>query len=85
MNGTKNVVKYFLCIGTAKYKKGNLKTVYYGTKTIPVLRPKLRVTLPDKYKNSTSLKEFKSEIKNWVALNCPCCLCKTYIQNVGFI
>ena len=63
----------------------NLKTVYYGTENIFLLRPKLRITLPDVYKNSTSLKEFKTEIKNWMPLNCPCRLCKAYIQNVGFI
>ena len=27
----------------------------------------------------------KSKIKNWVPLSCSCFLCKTYIQNVGFI
>ena len=27
----------------------------------------------------------KSKIKNWVPLSCPCFLCKTYIQNVGFV
>ena len=26
-----------------------------------------------------------SKIKNWVPLSCPCFLCKTHIQNVGFI
>ena len=49
------------------------------------LRPTLWIVLPDEYKNSTSLKEFKGKIKNWVPLNCPCCLCEAYIQNVGFI
>ena len=49
------------------------------------LRPTLWIVLPDEYKNSTSLKEFKSKIKNWVPLNFPCCLCEAYIQNVGFI
>ena len=65
------------------FRPGNPKTVYYGTETISVLGPKLWIILPDNYKNSKSLKEFK--IKNWVPLNCPCRLCKTYIQNVGFI
>ena len=67
-----------------RFKPGNPKTVYYGTETISDLAPKLWIILPDGYKNSTSLKEFKSKVKNWVPLNCPCRLCKTYIQNVGF-
>ena len=68
----------------SRFKPGNSKTVYYGIEIISVLGPKLWIILPDEYKNSTSLKEFKSKIKNWVPLNCPCRLCKTYIQNVGF-
>ena len=48
------------------FKPGNPKTVYYGTETVSVLGPKLWIILPDTYKNSTSLKEFKSKIKNWV-------------------
>ena len=67
------------------FKPGNSKTVYYGIETISILGPILWIILPDEYKNSTSLKEFKSKIKNWVPLNCPCRLCQTYIQNVGFI
>ena len=67
------------------FKPGNPKTVDYGAEAITVLGPKLWIILPDKYKNLTSLKEFKTKIKNWVPLNCPCHLCKTYIQNVRFI
>ena len=61
------------------FKPGNSKTVYYGIETISILGPILWIILPDEYKNSTSLKEFKSKIKNWVPLNCPCRLCQTYI------
>ena len=67
------------------FKLGNPKTVLYGTETIFVLGPKLWIMLPEEYKNSTSLKEFKSKIKNWVPLNCSFRLCKTCIQSVGFI
>ena len=52
------------------FKPGNPKIMYYGTETISVLEPKLWIILPDEYKNSTSLKEFKTQIKNWVSLNC---------------
>ena len=53
-----------------RLKPGNPKTVYYGTKTISVLVTKLWMVLPTKYKNSTSLKEFKTKVKNWVPLSC---------------
>ena len=35
------------------FKPGNPKSVYYGTETISVFEPKLWITLPDEYKNST--------------------------------
>ena len=28
---------------------------------------------------------FKREIKKWKPVNCPCRLCRPYIQNVGFL
>ena len=62
------------------FKRRNPKTVYYGAETISVLVQKLWITLPDEYNNLKRLKEFKTKIKNWVPLNCPCRLCKTYIK-----
>ena len=59
--------------------------VYYGTEAIFPLGPKLWMILYDEYKNLTSLMKFKTNIKNCVPQNCPCCLFKTYNQHVGFI
>ena len=28
---------------------------------------------------------FKTEIKRWIPVECPCRLCKSYVQNLGFI
>ena len=36
-------------------------------------------------KDSESLDIFKSKIRKWKAINCPCCLCKKYIPNKRFI
>ena len=69
----------------SELKSVNPKTVCYGTETISVLGSHLWIILPNEYKNSTILKQFKTKIKNWVPLNCPCHLCKACIQNVGFI
>ena len=46
------------------FKPGNSKAVYYGSETIYILQPKLFIILPDEYKNSTSLKEFKTKNQN---------------------
>ena len=50
-----------------KEKVVNIQTRnFHGTETVSLLGPKLWIILPDKYKSSTNLKEFKSKIKNWV-------------------
>ena len=69
-----------------QFKTENVKTTHYGTETISYLGPKLWKLLPSEYHNITSLGEFKSnKIKKWMPQNCPCRLCKRYVQHVGFI
>ena len=61
-----------------------VKSVYNGDCSLRYLGPVIWNILPDYYKTLRSLKKFKEEIKNWIP-DCPCRLCKTYIQGVGFI
>ena len=41
--------------------------------------------IPVAMTNLKTISAFKREVKNWKLENCPCRLCKPYIQNVGFI
>ena len=41
--------------------------------------------LPSDLKQCKSLERFKSKIKNWIPENCPCKLCKTYLQRIGYV
>ena len=36
--------------------------------------------LPDEYKKTQSVKDFKAKIRSWVPENCPCLLCKAYFN-----
>ena len=63
----------------------NVNTVYNGTETIYFRGPKTWALVPEDIKNATSLSTFKSKIKQWNPKGCTCRLCKTYIQNIGFI
>ena len=63
----------------------NLRTVKYGSDTIRNMGPKTWELVPNDIKESTSLTQFKSEIKNWAPKKCTCRLCKTYIYNLGFL
>ena len=62
-----------------------IRTVYHGSESISYLGPKIWNILPDRLKNANSLETFKPEIKKWKPENCPCRLCKSYLQNIGFI
>ena len=42
-------------------------------------------TVPNEFKKETSLDAFKQLTKKWQHQNQPCRLCKSYIQNFGFI
>ena len=53
--------------------------------SISYLRPKIWNILPDSLKNVNSIEAFKMQIKKWKPENCPCQLCKVYVQNVGFV
>ena len=61
------------------------KAVRYGWESLSYLGPRLWNILPDEYKKTQSVKDFKAKIRTWVPENCPCRLCKIYIQHVGFI
>ena len=60
------------------------KTVRHGTETISFLSPKIWSLIPQNIKDSGSLPCFKKNIRKWKP-NCPCRLCKTFLQHVGFI
>ena len=62
----------------------SVKTVVYGSETIFSLGPKIWDILPTELKIIVSPTLFKKKIREWAPKNCPCRLCKTYEQNIGF-
>ena len=68
-----------------EFKNSNIHSVSNGSETISFRGPKTWALVPDYIKNSKSLTEFKSQIRNWKPVGCMCRLCKIYIANVGFI
>ena len=62
-----------------------IKTVRYGSASSSYLGPRLRNILLDEYKKIQSVKDFKAMVNSCVPENCPCWLCKMFIQYVGFI
>ena len=53
--------------------------------TITSLSPKIWELVPEAIKSVTFLELFERQIKLWITDKCPCCLCKIYKSNVGFV
>ena len=61
------------------------RTTNFGVESISTLGAKIWALVPENLRQSTSLNIFKRGIKKWNPSNCPCRLCKIYVQNMGFI
>ena len=68
-----------------EFSRPMVKSMYHGTESISYLGPKIWDIPPEKLKNIDNLEHFKKEIKTWASDNCPCRLCKVYIESVGFL
>ena len=68
-----------------QFSRSLAKSVYHGSESISYLGPKIWHMQPDDYKTKQNLDTFKIRIKKWKPENCPCRLCKVYIDRVGFL
>ena len=62
-----------------------VQSVSHGLKRIRFLVPKIWESLPNDLKNKESVDSFKTAIKKWKPESCPCRLCKTYLQKMGYL
>ena len=69
----------------SEFSRAMVKSVYHGTESISYLEPKIWDILPQKLNNIENLEHFKRKIKTWTPDNCPCTLCKVYIESVPFL
>ena len=61
-----------------------MNTVFKGQNFIIYFESVIWNSIPAELKGINSFQVFKSEIKAWRLTNCPCRLCKNYIENLGF-
>ena len=57
----------------------------YGIETISFLGNRLSSTLPNIFKQASTLPIFKNHIKFWKGESCNCRLCKIYIPQAGYL
>ena len=58
----------------------NANSVNNGQETLRFMGPKIWDIIPVSIKNASSLTIFKNKVKNWTPENCPCRLCKDYVN-----
>ena len=63
----------------------HVKTVNYGLESIRFLGLKIWSNWPNGHKRKESVSSFKTAIKKWKPEQCSCRLCKTYLQNIGYL
>ena len=69
----------------SQFSRTRVNTVYHGTESISNLGPKIWDLVPSNLKEISELDKFKKAIKQWKPEDCPCRLCKVFVQNVGFL
>ena len=69
----------------SQFSRPRINTVYHGTESISNLGPKIWDLVPSNLKEISELDKFKKAIKQWKPEDCPCRLCKVFVQNVGFL
>ena len=62
-----------------------VRTVNKGIETIRYRGPITWDLLPKEIKESKTLTEFVTQIKDWKPTGCTCRLCKVYVFNLGFL
>ena len=69
-----------------RFIRPNVNTVKKGENSLRYFGPIVwNDMLPKDLKVCTCLDEFKIKLKKWVPSNCPCKICKLYVQDLGFI
>ena len=67
------------------FESMNVRKVHTGEDTLRFLGCKIWKLIPQEYKELDSLDKFKMKIKRWKPKQCPCRICKVYIQRIGYI
>ena len=68
-----------------RFKSRNIHTVMYGIERAAFVGSKIWGYMPSELKESKSRNEFRSKTKTWKPENCPCKLCKIYLQRIGYL
>ena len=67
------------------FESMNINKVHTGEDSLRFLGCKIWKHIPSEIRETESLDKFKTKIRRWKPLKCPCRLCKIYVQGIGYI
>ena len=68
------------------FLRPSVSTVSWGDLSLRIFGPVVwDKMIPDEFKKIESFPDFKEKIKTWVPKDCPCKLCKEYVQGLGYV
>ena len=70
---------------SSQFSRARINTRYHGTESISSLEPVIWDLVPSCLKDINDLDKFIKAVKQWKPEDCPCSLCKFFVQNVGFL
>ena len=70
---------------SSQFSRPRINTRYHGTESISSLEPVIWDLVPSSLKDINDLDKFIKAVKQWKPEDCPCSLCKFFVQNVGFL
>ena len=86
MNGVFDIIESPYPLGNElRFKSKNIRTVRYGIETAAFVSSRIWSYMPSELKEIMLLNKFRSKIKTWKPENCPCKLCKIYLQRIGYL
>ena len=62
-----------------------INTVFHGVNSIKYFGSVIWNSLPNELRNICDFDLFKTTIDRWEPVDCPCRLCKNYLEGLGFI
>ena len=82
---TKRIDTCYSLRNTNDFRIPFVNAAHNVTESISYRGPKIWDIVPNETKQKSSFSSFKESIKKWEPYNCPCKICKTYLNGIGFV
>ena len=68
-----------------EFNRPNINTVHFGEDSLRHFGALIWDLIPSEIKSADNIEQFKSRVRRWSTVKCPCRLCKNYIEGLGYV